>query len=61
MILYSTGDLCSRSSSSHNTIGFCYRGYDIHLKSYLTYLFFYIVDEDNATVTVLRVLQDGMN
>ena len=45
----------------HNTIGFSYRGYDIHLKPYLTYLFFYIVNEEEATVTILRVLQDGMN
>ena len=45
----------------HNTIGFSYRGYDIYLKPYLTYLFFYIVNEEDATVTILRVLQDGMN
>lgn len=47
--------------SGHNTIGFSYRGYDIHLKPYLTYLFFYIVNEEDATVIILRVLQDGMN
>ena len=29
----------------HNIIGFSYRGYDIHLKPYLTYLFFYIVND----------------
>lgn len=44
-----------------STINLQYKGYDIHLKPYQTYLFFYIVDEVNATVTVLRVLQDGMN
>lgn len=45
----------------YGTIDFQYRGYDIYLKPYRTYLFFYIVDEANATVTILRVLQDGMN
>lgn len=45
----------------YDTIGFQYRGYDIHLKPYRTYLFFYIVDEEETCVTVLRVLQDGMN
>ncbi len=45
----------------YNTIGFQHRGYDIHLKPYRSYLFFYIVDEEEMMVTVLRVLQDGMN
>lgn len=44
-----------------DTVGFQYRGYDIHLKPYRTYLFFYIVDESTQTVVVLRVMQDGMN
>ena len=44
-----------------DTVGFQYRGYDIHLKPYRTYLFFYIVDEPTQTVTVLRVMQDGLN
>lgn len=47
--------------SGHDVIGFQYKGYDIHLKSYRTYLFFYIVNDAESTVTVLRVLQDGMN
>ena len=47
--------------SGHDTVGLRYKGYDIHLKSYKTYLFFYIVNDEDATVTVLRVLQDGMN
>lgn len=46
--------------TKHETVGFQYRGYDIHLKPYHTYLFFYVVDND-FTVTILRVLQDGMN
>lgn len=45
----------------YETVGLQFRGYDIHLKPYRTYLFFYVVDEERATVTVLRVLQDGMN
>ena len=40
---------------------FQYRGYDIYIKPYRTYLFFYVVDEQRRTVTMLRVLQDGMN
>ncbi|MDE6608144.1 MAG: type II toxin-antitoxin system RelE/ParE family toxin [Lachnospiraceae bacterium] len=47
--------------SSYDTVGFQYRGYDIHLKPYRNYLFFFIVDEEETSVTVLRVLQDGMN
>lgn len=44
-----------------DTVGFQYRGYDIHLKPYQTYLFFYIVDEPTQTVTILRVMQNGMD
>lgn len=44
-----------------DTVGFRYRGYDIHLKPYQTYLFFYIVDESTHTVTILRVMQNGMD
>ena len=43
------------------TIGFRYRGYDIYMRPYHTYLFFYVVDEDNRNVIVLRVLQESMN
>ena len=45
----------------HNTTGIRYRGYDIYIKPYRTYLLFYIVDDEFSTVTILRVLQDGMN
>lgn len=47
--------------TGYDIVGLKYRGYDIFLKPYQTYLFFYIVDENDSTVTVLRVLQDGMN
>ena len=45
----------------YNTIGFGYRGYDIYMKPCESYLIFYTVDEANRTVTVLRVMQDGMD
>ena len=47
--------------TGYNSIGFQYRGYDIHLKPYKSYLFFYVIDEKKAVLTVLRVMQDGMN
>ncbi len=46
---------------SFNAVPFQYRGYAIRLKSYRTYLFFYAVDIEKMTVTVLRVMQDGMD
>lgn len=45
----------------YGTTGFQYRGYDIYLKAYKNYLLFYTVDKKTATVTVLRILQDGMD
>lgn len=47
--------------SGYHTIGFQYRGYDIHLKHCESYLLFYTVNEETKTVTVLRVMQDGMD
>lgn len=47
--------------TGYDTIDFAYRGYKIYLKPYQTYLFFFVVDEPKRTVTILRVLQDGMN
>ena len=44
-----------------DTIGVQYRGYDIYMMPYRTYLFFYVVDNETKTVTVLRVMQDGMD
>lgn len=41
--------------------GFEYRGYTIYMKPESTYLIFYIVDTQDKTVQILRVLQDGMN
>ena len=46
---------------STTTIEFQYRGYDIHMKPYGTYLIFYVIDNVNKTVTVLRILKDGMD
>ena len=31
------------------------------MKPYRTYLFFYVVDKEKMTVTILRVMQDGMD
>ena len=47
--------------TGYNTTGFRYRGYDIYMKSCESYLLFYTVDEAAKTVTVLRVMQDGMD
>ena len=47
--------------NSHQTTGFQYRGYDIYMKSQSNHLLFYVIDEDEDIVTVLRVLQDGMD
>ena len=45
----------------HGKAGFVYRGYEIHLKPVDTYLLFYVIDEQKKKVTILRVMQDGMN
>lgn len=42
----------------HNVTGFVYRGYDIYVKPYRTYLFFYVINEEQTKVVILRVLQD---
>ncbi len=47
--------------TGYSTTGIRYRGVDIYLKPYHTYLLFYTVDDGASVVTVLRVLQDGMN
>jgi len=39
-------------------ISFEYRGYEIRLKPYDTYNIFFIVNTDEMTVTILRVLND---
>lgn len=41
--------------------GFQYRGYDIYMKPISNHLLFYTVDEVKMVITVLRVLQDGMD
>ena len=47
--------------AAYKSTGFVYRGYKIYLKPRSTYLIFYVVDEEKKMVTVLRVLQEGMN
>lgn len=48
-------------NSSIEPLKIVYRGYDVYLLPHKTYLFFYIVDESLRTITVFRVMQDGMN
>lgn len=47
--------------SGNAITGFQYRGYDIYIKPQNGHLLFYTVDEEKAIVTVLRILQDGMD
>jgi len=47
--------------TGYNTTGILYRGYNIYLKPYRTYLLFFIVDDNLSIVTILRVLQDRIN
>ena len=42
-------------------IGIMYRKYVIHKKVYDTYLIFYIINDKNKDVYILRVLKDLMN
>lgn len=44
------------SSGKHS-----YKGYKIYLNPRNTYLILYVVNENTLTVTILRVLQDGMD
>jgi len=47
--------------NGYETTGFMYRGYDIYIKPSDTYLLFYIVNQEDSIVIILRVLKDGMN
>lgn len=47
--------------TGYDTTGFQYRGYDIYMKPNNNHLLFYTIDEEKMVVTVLRVLQDGMD
>ena len=47
--------------TGHHFTGFKYRGYDIYMKSQSSHLLFYTIDDDKGIVTVLRILQDGMD
>jgi Plasmid stabilisation system protein. len=46
---------------AHKPTDFEYRGYRIYLKLANSYLLFYVVNEKKKIITVLRVMQDGMN
>lgn len=45
----------------YGTTGFIYRGYEIYMKPTNNQLLFYTIDEAEKIVTILRVLQDGMD
>lgn len=47
--------------NGYDTTGFGYRGYDIHLMPFQSYLLFFVIDEQKREVTILRVLQDGQD
>ncbi|MDE7267303.1 MAG: type II toxin-antitoxin system RelE/ParE family toxin [Lachnospiraceae bacterium] len=47
--------------TSHQITGFQYRGYDIYMKPQSNHLLFYTIDNDRGVVTILRILQDGMD
>lgn len=47
--------------TGYEVTGFQYRGYVIYYKTYQTYLLFFIVDDLEKEVIVLRVLQDRQN
>lgn len=47
--------------TAYVTTGFNYRGYEIYLKPYMTYLLFYVVEDEKRNVIILRVLQDGQD
>ncbi len=47
------------TASSIRPTSFYYRKYVIYMLVHKSYLFFYVVDEEKATITVLRILNDG--
>lgn len=47
--------------TAYDTTGFSYRGYNIYIKPCNSYLLLYTINEASRIVTVLRVLQDGMD
>lgn len=47
--------------NGYDSTGFMYGEYKIYLKPYNTYLLFFVIDEQEKIVTVLRLMQDGMN
>lgn len=47
--------------TAYERSGFIYRGYEIFYYPRASHLLFFTVDEMTKTVTILRVLQDGMD
>ena len=52
-------EIIKSSPTSFKATGFTYRGLDIYMRCIKSHLFFYVVD--GKTISVLRVLKDGMN
>ena len=51
--------IIKNSPTSFKATNFTYRGLDIYMRCINSHLFFYVVD--GKTISVLRVLKDGMN
>ena len=47
------------TASSIRSTSFYYLKYVIYMLVHKSYLFFYVVDEEKAAITVLRILNDG--
>lgn len=54
-------DSLKQFPKGYTNVGLIYKGYYIYLKSSQGYLFFYIINEEENKITLLRVLQEGMN
>lgn len=61
VVIAQSGKLDVESKKRYIIETFKYRSYDIYMKPQSNHLLFYTVDEEMQTVTVLRVLQDGMD
>lgn len=51
----------ANSPIGYKNTGFLYRGYIVYIKPSDSYLFFFVVNKTTKEITILRVLQDGMN
>lgn len=54
-------ELLSAFPFSYGGIGIEYRGYEIRIKPFDTYNLFFVVDTENETIIILRVLKNLQN